>query len=135
MNPEKFTEKSLAMLEQAQRSARSAGNPELVPEHLLLALLADTDRLAANLLRRAGAEPEAVATAAGQAVAALPRVEGEERRTVLGRQAARVLEEAEKLAGKAGDAYVPAERLLTALALVRSGPGRYWRRRESRRRH
>ena len=121
MNPEKFTEKSLAMLEQAQRSARNAGNPELVPEHLLLALLADADRLAANLLRRAGAEPEAVVAAAGQAVAALPRVEGEERRTVLGRQAARVLEEAEKLAGKAGDAYVPAERLLTALALVRSG--------------
>ena len=121
MNPGKFTEKSLAMLDEAQRSARSAGNPEMVPEHLLLALLADADRLAANLLRRAGAEPEAVAVAAGQAVAALPRVEGEERRTVLGRQAARVLEEAEKLAGKAGDAYVPAERLLTALALVRSG--------------
>ena len=121
MNPGKFTEKSLAMLDEAQRSARNAGNPELVPEHLLLALLADADRLAANLLRRAGAEPEAVAAAAGQAVAALPRVEGEERRTVLGRQATRVLEEAEKLAGKAGDAYVPAERLLTALALVRSG--------------
>ena len=121
MKTGKFTEKSLAMLEQAQNSARMAGNPELVPEHLLAALLEDPDRLAENLLRRAGADPEEVRKAAGQAVAGLPRVEGEEHQTVLGRQAARVVAEAERLAAKAGDSYVPAERLLTALALVRSG--------------
>ena len=124
MNPEKFTEKSLALLHNAQRLAASAGNPELVPEHLLRSLLDDPDRLAANLLQRSGASAEEVGTATDIALAKLPIVDGEDQRTALGREAARVLEQAEKLADKAGDSFVPAERLLTALALVRSNARR-----------
>ena len=124
MNPEKFTEKSLALLHNAQRLAASAGNPELVPEHLLKSLLEDPDRLAANLLRRSGANAEEVGQATDIALAKLPSVEGEDQRTALGREAARVLDQAEKLADKAGDSFVPAERLLTALALVRSNARR-----------
>ena len=121
MNPENFTEKSIAVLQQAQKSAESAANPELVPEHLLRALLDDPDGLAENLIGRTGANPEEIGKATDLALLKLPRVAGEDQRTVLGREAARVLDEAEKLASKAGDRYVPAERLLTALALVRSG--------------
>ena len=121
MNPEKFTEKSLAVLQLAQNSAVSAANPELVPEHLLKALLDDPDGLAGNLIGRTGANPEEIGKATDLALARLPKVAGEDQRTMLGREAAKVLDEAERLASKAGDSYVPAERLLTALALVRSG--------------
>ena len=121
MNPEKFTERSLAVLQQSQHSAVSAANPELVPEHLLKALLDDPDGLAENLIGRTGANTEEIGKATDLALAKLPRVAGEDQRTALGREAAKVLDEAEKLASKAGDSYVPVERLLTALALVRSG--------------
>ena len=114
----------MALLHNAQRLAASAGNPELVPEHLLRSLLDDPDRLAANLLQRSGASAEEVGTATDIALAKLPSVDGEDQRTALGREAARILEQAEKLADKAGDSFVPAERLLTALALVRSNARR-----------
>ena len=120
MNPEKFTEKSLALLQAAQGIAVEAGNPELLPEHLLKALLEDADGLAANLLARAGSDPGAIQAATDAAVSRLPRVTGGEGNTVPGQQTARVLAEAEKLASKAGDSYVPTERILTALAYVKS---------------
>ena len=124
MNPEKFTEKSLEVLHGAQRLASSAGNPELVPEHLLKSLLDDSNGLAVNLLQRAGANAREIKQSTELALTKLPSVEGGDQRTALGREASRVLEQAEKLADKAGDSYVPAERLLAALALVRSGARR-----------
>jgi ATP-dependent Clp protease ATP-binding subunit ClpB len=54
-------------------------------------------------------------------LAKMPKVTGDAGQVYLDRQTGKVLDEAEKIAKKAGDSFVPVERLLTALAMVKSG--------------
>ena len=118
MNMEKLTERSRGFLQAAQTIALREGNQRLLPEHLLKALMDDDQGLAANLIRRAGGEPGRVAEAVTQAVARLPKVKGGDGQVYTDGQLMRVLDEAEQIARKAGDSYVPVERLLMALAMV-----------------
>ncbi len=120
MNLEKFTERSRGFLQAAQTIAMRENHQALAPEHLLKALLDDDQGLAANLIKRAGGAPERVAEALEAALDKLPKVSGDSGQTYMDRQTAKVLDEAEKLATKAGDSFVPVERILTALAVVRS---------------
>jgi ATP-dependent Clp protease ATP-binding subunit ClpB len=93
---------------------------KLAPEHLLKALLDDSEGLASNLIRRAGGSPERVAQATELALRKLPKVSGDAGQVYMDSQTGRVLDEAEKIATKAGDSFVPVERILTALAVVKS---------------
>ncbi len=120
MNLEKFTERSRGFLQAAQTIAMRENHQALVPEHLLKALMDDDQGLAANLIKRAGGAPERVVEALDAAMAKLPQVSGANGQTYMDRQTAKVLDEAEKIATKAGDSFVPVERLLTALAVVKS---------------
>ncbi|MFE3836794.1 ATP-dependent chaperone ClpB [Pseudogemmobacter sonorensis] len=118
MNLEKFTERSRGFLQAAQTIAMREGHQRVLPDHLLKALMDDDQGLASNLIRRAGGAPERVAEAVDAALAKLPKVSGGDGQTYLDPSLARVLDEAEQVAKKAGDSFVPVERLLTALALV-----------------
>jgi len=120
MNLEKFTERSRGFLQAAQTIAMRENNQQLVPEHLLKALLDDDQGLAGNLIKRAGGSPERVVEAVDLAVSKLPKVSGDAGQVYMDRQMSKVLDEAEKLATKAGDSFVPVERILTALAVVKS---------------
>ena len=120
MNLEKFTERSRGFMQAAQTIALREGHQRLAPEHLLKALLDDDQGLAANLIRSAGGAPERVAEANDLALAKVPNVGGDAGQTYLDPATAKVMAEAEKLADKAGDAFVPVERILTALAMVKS---------------
>ncbi len=120
MNLEKFTERSRGFLQAAQTIAGRDGHQRLAPEHLLKALMDDDQGLAANLIRRAGGEPQRVTEALETALRRLPKVQGGDGQVYLDQATGRVLDEAEKLARKAGDSFVPVERLLTALAIVPS---------------
>ncbi len=120
MNLEKFTERARGFLQAAQTLALREDHQRLVPGHLLKALLDDPEGMAANLIRRAGGAPERVAQANDIALAKLPQVQGGQGQVYMDAQTAKVLDQAEKLAQKAGDSFVPVERLLTALAMVRS---------------
>jgi len=120
MNVEKFTERSRGFLQAAQTIAMRENHQRLAPEHLLKALLDDDQGMAANLIRRAGGAPERVVQAVAMALAKQPKVSGDAGQVYLDQATARVLDEAEKLATKAGDSFVPVERILTALAMVRS---------------
>jgi ATP-dependent Clp protease ATP-binding subunit ClpB len=121
MNLEKFTERSRGFLQAAQTIAMREDHQRLVPEHLLKALLDDEQGMAANLIDRAGGSAERVREALEAAFAKIPRVQGGQGQIYIDTQAAKVLDEAEKIATKAGDSYVAVERILTALAVVRSG--------------
>src|SRR5690606_356532 len=90
------------------------------PEHLLNALMDDSEGLASNLIRRAGGAPEPVNEALALALSKLPKVGGDAGQSYIGQQTAKVLDEAAKLASKAGDSFVPVERILMALCLVKS---------------
>jgi len=120
MNIEKFTDRSKGFLQAAQTIASRENHQRLAPEHLLKALMDDDQGMAANLIRRAGGSPERVAQAVDLALAKQPKVSGDAGQVYLDQATARVLDEAEKVAAKAGDSFVPVERILTALALVRS---------------
>ena len=121
MNLEKFTERARGFLQAAQTIAMREDHQRIVPEHLLKALLDDDQGMAANLIKRAGGAPDQVAKAVDLALGRVPQVSGDAGQTYIDQKTAKVLDEAEKLAEKAGDSYVPVERMLTALAMVRSG--------------
>ena len=120
MNLEKFTERSRGFLQAAQTIAMRDNHQKLSPEHLLKALLDDEEGLAANLIRRAGGAPERVREANDLALSRMPKVSGDAGQTYMDQQTAKVLDEAEKLATKAKDSFVTVERILIALAIVRS---------------
>ena len=122
MDLEKFTERSRGFLQAAQTLALRSGHQRLTPEHLLKVLLDDKDGLAAGLLRNSGADPARALAATEKALDKQPKVEGSGAGQVyMAPELARVLDQAEKLAEKAGDGFVTAERLLLALALTSDG--------------
>jgi ATP-dependent Clp protease ATP-binding subunit ClpB len=125
MDFEKFTERARGFVQSAQALALREGHQRFVPEHLLKVLLDDEQGLAANLMEAAGARPKAALAEVEAELRKLPRVEGSGAgQLYLAPETARVFEQAQAVAKKAGDSYVTAERLLLALALVESGAAR-----------
>ena len=120
MNLDKFTERSRGFVQAAQTIAMRESHQRLAPEHLLKALMDDEEGLASNLITRAGGNPNTVLSAVDASLAKMPKVSGEGAQVYLDNVTAKVVDEAEKVAKKAGDSFVPVERLLTALALVKS---------------
>ncbi len=120
MDMEKFTERSRGFLQAAQTIAMREDHQKLAPEHLLKALLDDEEGLASNLISRAGGAPERVREALDDYLARIPKVTGDAGQVYMDPQLAKVLDEAQKIARKAGDSFVTVERILTALAVVRS---------------
>ncbi len=120
MEFEKYTERSKGFIQSAQGLALRRGHQRLTPEHLLQVLLDDKEGFAANLIRAAEGDPRAVLTAVEAELAKLPRVEGSGAGQVyLSPEIARVFEQAEEIATRAGDSFVTVERLLLALALAK----------------
>ncbi len=119
MNLEKFTERSRGFLNAAQTIAMRESHQRLAPEHLLKAIMDDEQGLAANLIRRSGGEPARVTEALTLTIAKLPKVTGDAQ-PFMDPGLVKVLDEAEKVAKKAGDSFVPVERILMALAMVTS---------------
>ena len=120
MNIEKFTERSRGFIQAAQTIAARENHQRLGPEHLLKALLDDDQGLSANLITRAGGAPERVKEAVELSLSKVAKVTGDAGQVYLDSNTSKVLDEAEKLAQKAGDSFVPVERILTALAVVPS---------------
>ncbi|GAA2739464.1 ATP-dependent chaperone ClpB [Kitasatospora cinereorecta] len=117
MDASKFTSKTQDALSAAIRQASAAGNPDVKPVHILLALFEQPEGLARPLLEAVGADPARIATAARQQAAALPAAQGS---TVAAPQLARdtlaVLEEAGRRAADLDDQYVSTEHLMVGLA-------------------
>src|ERR1700747_2878105 len=123
MDFEKYTDRAKGFLQSAQALALRRGHQRLTPEHLLKVLLEDTEGLCANLIRAAGGDPKAALQSVDAELEKVPRVEGSGAGQVyMSPELARVFEQAEQLAQKAGDSFVTVERLLLALA-ASSGPG------------
>jgi ATP-dependent Clp protease ATP-binding subunit ClpB len=123
MEIEKYTERSKGFIQSAQGLALRSGHQRLTSEHLLKILLEDREGLCANLIRAAGGDPQTVLSAVETELGKQPRVEGSGAGQVyLSPEIARVFEQAEQIAQKAGDSFVTVERLLLALALAKETP-------------
>ena len=120
MNLEKFTERSRGFIQAAQTIAMREDHQRLLPEHLLKALMDDDQGLASNLIKSSGGAPERVVEAVELAIGKIAKVSGDAGQVYMDPAFVKVLDEAEKIAKKAGDSFVPVERLLMALALVKS---------------
>ena len=119
MNFEKFTERSKGFVQAAQTIAQREDHQRFMPEHLLKALLDDDQGMAGNLIKSAGGDPRVAASAVEKSLGKLPKVAGGGQLYMDGKTN-KVLDEGATLAEKAGDSFVTVERLLTALAIVKS---------------
>ncbi len=118
MNFEKLTDRSKGFFQSAQSLALREGHQRLTPEHLLKVLLDDSEGLAAGLIARSGGRPGDALARVDQALAKAPKVSGDGAGQVyISPQLAKVLDQAQKIAEKAGDSYVTVERLLLAMAM------------------
>ncbi|CAN5584296.1 ATP-dependent chaperone ClpB [soil metagenome] len=100
----------------ALQSASSAGNPDIRPAHLLVALLDQTDGIAAPLLKAVGVDPTVVHREAQAIVDRLPKTTGASSTPQLGREALAALTAAQHLATEMDDEYVSTEHVLYGLA-------------------
>ncbi|MGY6551313.1 MAG: ATP-dependent chaperone ClpB [Erythrobacter sp.] len=125
MNIEKFTDRAKGFLQSAQTVAIRMNHQRITPLHILKALLEDSEGMAAGLISRAGGEPALAVAAVDAGLAKIPAVTGSGAQATPGldNDAVRLLDSAEQLADKAGDAYVTVERMLTALALAPGASG------------
>ncbi|MGR3615190.1 MAG: ATP-dependent chaperone ClpB, partial [Paracoccaceae bacterium] len=120
MDLNKFTERARGFVQAAQTIALREGHQRLVPEHILKALMDDEQGLASNLITRAGGNPSRVVEHLELGLDKQPKVSGDASQIYMDGQTAKVLDEAGKLAQKAGDSFVPVERVLMALCMVKS---------------
>jgi ATP-dependent Clp protease ATP-binding subunit ClpB len=121
MQIEKYTDRLQSLVQSAQSLALRSGHQQFTPLHLLRALLDDEDRLAGNLIDAAGGSASQAAQAVQHELDKLPKVEGQGAGQVyLAPETARVLDQAEQMAEKAGDQFITVEYMLLALATVAS---------------
>ena len=118
MDIEKFTERARGFIQSAQSLAVREGNQQFVPDHLLKVLIDDEEGLAARLITAAGGNDGAVRSGVEAALKKLPKVQGGSGQVYLGQDTAKLLDNAETVAKKAGDSFVTAEYLLLALTLA-----------------
>ena len=119
MNLDKFTERSRGFIQSAQTIAQRDDHARLGAEHLLKALLDDKEGLASNLIARSGGAPSRVCEHLDITLSKIAKVTGNAQ-VYVDSATGKVLTEAEKLAQKAGDSFVPVERILMALCMVKS---------------
>ncbi|WP_047888708.1 ATP-dependent chaperone ClpB [Rhodococcus sp. ARP2] len=110
------TTKTQAAMTAALQSASSAGNPDIRPAHLLVALLDQTDGIAAPLLKAVGVDPTVVHREAQAIVDRLPKTTGASSTPQLGREGLAALTAAQHLATEMDDEYVSTEHVLYGLA-------------------
>ncbi len=113
----KFTTKSQEALSAAAMNASTAGNPQIEPAHLLKALMDQRESVAVAVLKAAGADPDAVSTAASSAIQRLPSTQGSTvAQAQLSRAALQVLQNARTQAEQRSDQFVSTEHLLLGVA-------------------
>ncbi|HEX7478489.1 MAG TPA: ATP-dependent chaperone ClpB [Polyangiales bacterium] len=114
MRLDRLTNKTREALQAAQNDATERGNPELLPEHLLAALLAQADGVTSALITKAGGKGSALVAALGKRLDALPRVQGGAEPS-LSRRLRELLTQTWKETQDLKDEYSSAEHVLLAL--------------------
>ena len=123
MNIEKLTERAKGFVQNAQNLALRANHQQLLPIHLLKVLLDDRDGLCAGLIGAAGGDAARAKVGVEAELAKLPTVQGAGAGQIyLSGDMARLFQQAEDVADKAGDSFVTVERLLLAIALSAGTP-------------
>ncbi len=115
MRPDKMTTKSQEAFRDGLEKAARKGNPELLPEHLLAAMLSQEDGVARPLFQKAGGDPAALLAQLDKRIEALPRVSGGAE-PGLSRRTLEVVRRAEDEAKQLKDDFVSVEHYVLAMA-------------------
>jgi ATP-dependent Clp protease ATP-binding subunit ClpB len=114
LDPNRWTLKVQEAFSSAVDAAKQASNPEVTPDHLLAALLAQGEGIVLPMLQRLGKEPLPLRNQVNEALAKLPHAYGSEAR--LSRELNKVIDDADAARAELTDEYVSTEHLLLALA-------------------
>ncbi len=122
MDIEKYTDRMKGFIQSAQTSALSQGHQQFIPEHILKVLLDDSEGLCAGLIKQSGGDIKAIRQSMDKALASQPSVSGGGGQLYLSSDIAKLFDQAEKAATKAGDSFVSVERMLLAMTLDAKSP-------------
>ncbi len=116
MNFQKYTQKSIAAVQSAQQLAATYGNQQLLPEHILLALLQQEDGLIPGCVERCGVSASTLKNSVQDLVEALPKVSGVTADRIYSTQELEsAMNEAESIAQKMQDEYISVEHLMLGI--------------------
>ena len=118
MNAQKFTQKSLEAIQEANNLALSNNNMQIEQEHLLYALLTIDQSLIAQLIKKMGKDPQALTQAVKQEIDKMPGVTGSGReagKIYVAQDVDTVLAKAENIADSMKDEYVSVEHIMLSL--------------------
>ena len=121
---EKLTVKSQQAMQRAQERAAEQGNPEIVPTHLLLALIEDREGVIPAVLGKIGVPTERLENSLHQIEQKLPRVAGSSTQPGVSQALNKVIDQAFKEAANFKDEYVSTEHLLLGVARQKGDPAR-----------
>jgi ATP-dependent Clp protease ATP-binding subunit ClpB len=119
---DKFTLKAQEAVQRANELASEHGNPELLPLHLLAALLEDKEGIVPPVLEKIGIGPQAVLNGIYEAIERLPKISGAAAQASLSQAANQLLDQAFKEADTFKDEYVSTEHLLLAATQLKRDP-------------
>ncbi len=115
MRIEKFTLKTQEALQEAQSLAGAGGNPQIEPEHLLLAFLGQGGGVIAPLLKRLGVSAGEIRSSIDRKISQFPSVKGGTQEPYISRELKEILEDSLREADNLKDEYVSSEHILLAL--------------------
>ncbi len=118
---DRLTVKSQEAVQAAAAHAAENGNPEVLPVHLMAALLEDREGVVLPVLEKVGVPVEQMLAGVNAAIAKLPKVQGANAQPGMSGALTKVLEQAFKEAENFKDEYCSTEHLLLALAQERNG--------------
>lgn len=114
MDLNKFTQKSVQAIQDAQNTAIKLGNPEVTDVHLSYALLSDSDSIVAKTIQKLGADYKKVVSAFNQKIDSLPKNDSQS--SVYPSTAfQRILLKAEDEAKSMGDSFVSVEHIFMSV--------------------
>ncbi len=113
MNINRFTQKSMEVVNACEKIAYDFGNQEIEQEHLLYSLLTVEDSLIAKLLGKMGIDPQGFLNAVQTLIEKRPKVSGGQ--VFIGNNLNKVLIYAEDEAKQMGDEYISVEHLFLSL--------------------
>src|ERR1700726_1178893 len=119
---DKFTVKAQEAVQRANDLASEHGNPEVLPVHLLAALLEDKEGIVPPVLEKIGGGPQAVLRDVYQEIEKLPKISGAAAQPTLSQAANQLLDRAFKEADTFKDEYVSTEHLLLAATQFKRDP-------------
>ena len=117
MNFNNFTIKSQEVVQKAIDYAKASGQQMIEPEHILKAIISESEPIVNFIFQKTGASLASVKSALDTAIAALPKVSGGD--VVLSRESNEALQKAVDYSKKNGDEYVSVEAMLMGILQTR----------------